>query len=248
MPNSTIISQKFYYTTSMPKLFLIPCVLAPDTQNSHLAPMTKEIVKHTTVYFVEELRTARRFISSLKLGLVIEDLIFEQLDKDTPIDKVKALFNKYKGQDIGVISEAGCPAIADPGSLAVQVAHKLNYPVVPIPGPSSIFLALMGSGFNGQQFTFNGYLSIKSPDKKKELKNLEALAHKGNTQIFMETPYRNNQLLTDILETCHPNTNLCIVCNLTANDEYIKTKTIGEWKKDKSVKDLHKLPTIFLLK
>jgi 16S rRNA (cytidine1402-2'-O)-methyltransferase len=232
----------------MPKLFLIPCVLAPDTQHDYLAPITKEIVKNTNVYFVEELRTARRFISSLKLGLTIEDIIFEQLDKDTPIDAVKSLFNKYKNQDIGVISEAGCPAIADPGSLGVLVAHHIDYQVVPIPGPSSIFLALMGSGFNGQQFTFNGYLNIKSPEKKKELRQLETLASKGTTQIFMETPYRNNQLLEDILDTCNGNTKLCIACNLNATDEYIKTKSIAEWKKDKSRKNLHKLPTIFLLK
>ena len=232
----------------MPKLFLIPCNLAPDTQNSHLPPVIKEIIQHTGVYFVEELKTARRFISSLRTGLVIENLLFEQLNKDTSIDQTRAFFKKYSGKDIGILSEAGCPAIADPGSLAVQVAHELNYTVVPLPGPSSVFLALMASGFNGQGFTFNGYLNIDKAKRVADLKILEGLAQKGITQIFMETPFRNNQMLESILDTCHPQTKLCIACNLTSTEEYIKTLSIEKWRTKKDRKDLHKLPTIFVLK
>jgi 16S rRNA (cytidine1402-2'-O)-methyltransferase len=232
----------------MPKIYLIPCPLAPENGEQFLAPITKEIVKNVSVYFVEEIKTARRFLSSLKLGLVIENLIFEQLNKDTSTESVRKLFQKYPSQDIGIISEAGCPAIADPGSLAVEIGHQQGYQIVPIPGPSSIFMALMASGFNGQGFSFNGYLSIDNNQKIKELKQLEALAQKGMTQIFMETPYRNNQLLETILKVCSPNTKLCIACNLTANDQFIETKSIQEWLKVKDLKDLHKLPTIFLLK
>lgn len=232
----------------MPKLFLIPCSLAPDTQSSHLAPIGNEIIKHTKVYFVEELKTARRFISSLRLGLVIEELIFEQLNKDTTLDQVRKLFQKYPKEDIGIISEAGCPAIADPGSLAAQIAHELEYQVVPIPGPSSLFLALMASGFNGQGFAFSGYLNLDRAKRNIEIKQLELLAQKGQTQIFMETPYRNNQLLESLLETCHPQTRLCVACNLTSPDEYIKSQSVEKWRKDSNKKDLHKLPTIFLLK
>ena len=232
----------------MPKLFLIPCNLAPETQHTHLAPITKEIVKNTTVYLVEELKTARRFISSLRVGHVIEELTFEKLDRKTSIDETRALFKKYKGQDLGVISEAGCPAIADPGSLAVQVAHELGYQVVPIPGPSSIFMALMASGFNGQGFAFNGYLPIDKTPRAKALQQLEALANRGMTQIFMETPFRNNQMLETIIDTCSPNTMLCVACNLSSGEEYVKSKSISKWRLDQNRKDLHKLPTIFLLK
>lgn len=232
----------------MPKLFLIPCNLAENTQHSHLPIVVKDIVKNLKTFFVEEIKTSRRFVSSLRLGLVIEELNFEQLNKSTSIDQVRALFKKFPKQDIGIISEAGCPAIADPGSVAVQVAHELGYQVVPVPGPSSIFLALMGSGFNGQGFTFNGYLSIDRNKRVAELKTLELEAQKGVTQIFMETPFRNNQMFESILETCHPQTKICVACNLTAEDEYIKSMSVDQWRKQKEKKDLHKLPTIFVLK
>lgn len=231
----------------MPEIYLIPNILAPDTQVSHLAPLVPELIKRCDVYFVEELRTARRFISSLKLGLTIEGLVFEKLDKDTDYSAVKQLFKQYKGKTIGIISEAGCPCIADPGSVAALVAHEYGYKVVPVPGPSSIFLALMASGFNGQKFTFNGYLTIQKNDKIKEIKKLERDAQNGVTQIFMETPYRNDQLLLDLIATCQPTTFLCVAANLTGKNEYIETKTVQEWLTLEQKPNLHKQPTIFLL-
>lgn len=231
----------------MPDLILIPNVLAPNTQHTYLAPLVKDAVKQADTFFVEDLRTARRFISSLKLGVVIEDLTFEVLNKDTDYGKVKQLFAKHAGKDIGIISEAGCPCVADPGSLASLVAHELKYKIIPLPGPSSILMALMASGFNGQQFSFHGYLSIDKAQKIKELRNLDRLAQTG-TQVFMETPYRNNAMMEDILTNCSGNTHLCVAVDITAESEFIKTLEINSWKKMGTLPDLHKRPTIFLLK
>ena len=226
-------------------LFLIPTILAPDTQETVLPPQIKEIVSELNVFFVEELRTARRFISSLKLNKVIDDITFYELNKDTPPDQTLAQLKKLN-TDAGIISEAGCPGIADPGAVAVGFAHQLGHKVVPLVGPSSILMALMASGFNGQSFTFNGYLPI---DKQQRIKSLQALEQtakkKQQTQIFMETPFRNNQLLEDVLQNLNSETLLCIACNVTAEDEFIKTLPIKEWRKSKP--DLHKKPTIFLL-
>ena len=226
-------------------IFLIPTVLAPDTQNSVLSPQIIEVVTQLNTFFVEDLRTARRFISSLKVGKVIDELTFYELNKDTPQEQTMSQLKKLKG-DAGIISEAGCPGIADPGAVAVGFAHQLGYKVRPLVGPSSILLALMASGFNGQSFTFHGYLPIEKAAKVKALKNLEQTAKtKHQTQIFMETPYRNNQLLEDTLQNLHPETLLCIAANITAEDELIRTLPVREWKKQKP--DLHKKPTIFLL-
>ena len=226
-------------------LFLIPTILAPDTQETVLSPQIKEVVSNLNVFFVEELRTARRFISSLKLNKTIDDLTFYELSKDTPHSETLAQL-KNLAVDAGIISEAGCPGIADPGAVAVGFAHRLGHRVVPLVGPSSILMALMASGFNGQSFTFNGYLPIDKVLKIKDLKTLEQTAKKKNqTQIFMETPFRNNQILDDVLQNLNPETLLCIACNVTAEDEFIKTLPIKEWRK--SMPDLHKKPTIFLL-
>lgn len=226
-------------------IFLIPTILAPDTQNDVLSPQIIEVVKNLNVFFVEDLRSARRFISSLKIGKVIDELTFFELNKDTPKEQTLAQLKKLKG-DAGIISEAGCPGIADPGAVAVGFAHQLGYKVRPLVGPSSILLALMGSGFNGQSFVFHGYLPIEKAAKIKAIKSLEQAAKsKSQTQIFMETPYRNNQLLEDILQNLHIETLLCIAANITAEDELIKTLPIREWKSQKP--DLHKKPTIFLM-
>ena len=226
-------------------LFLIPTILAPDTQETVLPPQIKEVVSELNVFFVEELRTARRFISSLKLNKVIDEITFYELNKDTPPDQTLAQLKKLK-TDAGIISEAGCPGIADPGAVAVGFAHQLGHKVVPLVGPSSILMALMASGFNGQSFTFNGYLPIDKQLKIKALQNLEQIAKKKQqTQIFMETPFRNNQLLEDVLQNLNSETLLCIACNITAEDEFIKTLRIKDWQKSKP--DLHKKPTIFLL-
>ncbi len=231
-------------------LFLIPTILAPDTQESVLPPQIKEVVGELNVFFVEELRTARRFISSLKLNTerrpkVIDEITFYELNKDTPPSETLVQLKNLKS-DAGIISEAGCPGIADPGAVVVGFAHKLGHKVVPLVGPSSILMALMASGFNGQSFTFHGYLPIDKQLKVKALCDLEQVAKKKNqTQIFMETPFRNNQLLEDVLQNLHSETLLCIACNITAQDEFIKTLPIKEWRKSKP--DLHKKPVIFLI-
>lgn len=226
-------------------IFLIPTILAPDTQNSVLSPQIIEVITRLDTLFVEDIRTARRFISSLKVGKVIDELTFYELNKDTPQEQTLAQLKKLKF-DAGIISEAGCPGIADPGAVAVGFAHQLGYKVRPLVGPSSILLALMASGFNGQSFTFNGYLPIEKAAKIKALKSLEQTARsKQQTQIFMETPYRNNQLIEDVLQNLGSETLLCIAANITAEDELIKTLPVKEWKKQKP--DLHKKPTIFLI-
>lgn len=236
-------------TSSNPagKIYLIPTVLSPETALQVLPASIPLLLPKIKYFFVENIRTARRFISSLKLGIDINSLIFFELHKDTPIQEIQENFKiVLQGNDAGVISEAGCPGIADPGAKLVALAHQTNVQVVPLVGPSSILLALMASGMNGQSFIFYGYLPIDSNEKKKKIqlmeKNSESL---GQTQIFMETPYRNNQLLQDIVKWANPHTYLCIACNLTAEDEYIRTQKIRDWQKQ--LPDINKKPAIFLL-
>ncbi|PRY89192.1 SAM-dependent methyltransferase [Mongoliibacter ruber] len=228
------------------KLYLIPNVLAENTTDV-ISPQVKEVISQTQYFLVENVRTARRYISSLRLGLTIEDLNFEILDKKTkPVELEKIMQPIFEGKDLGVISEAGCPGIADPGAIAVAYAHKNNIQVVPLTGPSSMFLALMGSGFNGQAFAFHGYLPIQKKERVQAIKNLEAESlNNRKTQIFMETPFRNNHLLEDLLGNLRPDTLLCIAKNLTGSDEMIKTKTVAEWRKNKL--DIHKIPVVFVL-
>jgi 16S rRNA (cytidine1402-2'-O)-methyltransferase len=229
------------------KLFMIPTVLAENTAHLVISPQVQEVISHTKIFLVENPRSARRFISSLKLGINIEELQLEVLDKDTPPEQVSRLMMPLlNGADIGVISEAGCPGIADPGALAVAYAHQKGIQVVPISGPSSMFLALMGSGFSGQSFAFHGYLPIDKNERAASLKKLEQESvREKRAQLFMETPFRNNQLLADALASLSSQTKLCIAKNLTAADELIQTKTIAEWKNHPL--DLHKVPTVFIL-
>ncbi|HSJ66454.1 MAG TPA: SAM-dependent methyltransferase, partial [Anditalea sp.] len=196
---------------------------------------------------VENLRTARRYISSLKLGISIEELQMQVLDKKTKEQQISQILAPLlEGNDLGVISEAGCPGIADPGALAVEFAHKRGIKVVPLTGPSSMFLALMASGFNGQSFAFHGYIPIDKKARIDAIKKLESdSAANYRTQIFMETPFRNNHLLEDLKNTLNPSTKLCIAKNITGQDEFIQTKTVAEWKKTNL--DLHKIPTVFLI-
>ncbi len=228
------------------KLYLIPSTLAENTTQV-IPEYTKLVIKELNYFLVENIRSARRYISSLKLGVSIENIQFELYDKQTqPEEVLNLLIPISNGQNVGVISEAGCPGIADPGALAVQAAHQLNIKVVPLVGPSSIFLALMASGFNGQSFAFQGYLPINKEDRKKKVKHLESLVLKsGQCQIFMETPYRNQALLESILETCHPNTRLCVAAGLTSPTELIDTISVGGWR-NKSI-HISKIPTIFIL-
>ena len=229
------------------KLFLIPTVLAEDTVEQVITQEVRDVVRKVRYYLVENIRTARRYISSLKLGINIEELHFEVLDKKTKeADLSRMMQPLFEGNDIGVMSEAGCPGIADPGSVVVAFAHQKQIEVVPLSGPSSMFLALMGSGFNGQSFAFHGYLPIDKKERIQTIKNLEAESlRQKRTQIFMETPFRNNHLMADLLEHLHPETCLCVAKNLTGSDEFIQTKSIRDWKKIKV--DLHKVPVVFVL-
>ncbi|WP_338814346.1 SAM-dependent methyltransferase [Bernardetia sp. Wsw4-3y2] len=234
------------------KIYLIPIWLEEGNKES-LSQEIPMIIGQTKYFLVENLRTARRFISALKLGVVIDDLIFFQLDKKTTKTELENYFKQIPKNDknneptkVGIMSEAGCPGIADPGALAVEYAHKNNIEVVPLVGASSILLALMASGFNGQNFAFHGYLSIDATKRKNEIKSLESESQKlRRSQIFMETPYRNNSLLTDILKVLNPKTKICVASNITSENQFIKTKTVAEWKKE--IPDLHKIPTIFVL-
>ena len=227
-------------------LYLIPSVIAENTEKEVIPPQVLTICRYTKYYLVENIRTARRFISSLQLGITISDLQFSVLEKKTPDTDVPGLLQPLlEGENIGIISEAGCPGVADPGARAVAWAHKNHIRVVPLVGPSSILLALMSSGFSGQRFAFHGYLPVKVPERVQAFKQLEREAQGGQTQIFMETPYRNNQLLSDLLQHCRAGTHLCIARGVSGEQEFIRTLTIAEWRKQKP--DLHKVPTIFLL-
>lgn len=231
----------------MGTLYLLPTVLGEDTMDEVIPPYAKEIVKSLNYFIVENTRTTRRFISAMKLDITIDELTFFELNKHTPPDKVTEYLQPLeKGFSVGLISEAGLPGIADPGNEITKLAHIRNIPVKPVTGPSSIFLALMASGMNGQNFAFNGYLPIQKGARVQALKQLEKRSRDENqSQIFMETPYRNNPLVNDILKACQGVTQLCIAANITTKDEFIKTRSINQWKKN--MPDLHKRPSIFIL-
>lgn len=230
---------------SRSKVFLIPSVL--DERSTYVIPAyVLDAVRRCTVFFVENERSARRFLKSIWKEMVIDDYKWFAIHKAEA--EVKNQFAQFlkDGVNIGIISEAGCPGVADPGQILVGVAHANNAEVVPLVGPSSILLALMASGLNGQQFQFVGYLPIDNAQRMKALKNLEGESLKKNcTQIFIETPYRNNQLFETIVKICNPGTMLCVAVELTSENEWVKTKPVSEWKQ--SPPDLHKKPTVFLL-
>ncbi len=233
--------------TTQGSLYLIPTPLAPDTLDKSITSYTRKLISGLDYYVVENARTARRFISSLKIVKSIDQLQFELLDKNTHAKEIfKLLRPLLNGHDVGLMSEAGSPGIADPGALLVEAAHSKNIRVIPLVGPSSIFMALMASGFNGQSFSFNGYLPIEKTLRLSGIRFMEKEAVKWKrTQIFMETPYRNNKLLDDLISTCDPHTHLCIACNISSEEEFIQTKSLEQWKKNKP--ELHKKPTMFLL-
>jgi 16S rRNA (cytidine1402-2'-O)-methyltransferase len=232
-------------TTAKAIVYLIPAFL--DEHAVHvISPYVLDAVKECQVFFTENERSARRYLKSIWKEMVIDDYEWFSIHKAE--EQVKASFLKTikEKKIIGIISEAGCPGIADPGQLLVSVAQDEGAIVKPLVGPSSILLALMGSGMNGQQFRFVGYLPIDAAERIKAIKELENDAQQHNcTQVFIETPYRNNQLIETILKTCKPNTRFCISANLTGPNEFIKTKTIKEWKDN--VPELHKQPAIFCL-
>ena len=229
------------------KLYLIPTILGEGTQESTLPSTILKAIKEIDVFIVENLRTARRHIKKLDREKNIDATTFYSYGKyDTLNLEQDFLPHILSGQNVGLLSEAGLPCVADPGSKIVAYAHDFQIDVVPFVGPSSILLALMASGLNGQNFAFTGYLPIDKSERTKIIKQLEELVKKtGQTQIFMETPYRNNQLIESLLKTCSNNTKLCTASDITLPTENIKTKTIAEWKQTKI--NLDKKPTIFLI-
>lgn len=229
------------------KLLMIPTVIAENTQSEVITEGARKAIRSCDYFFVENLRTARRYISSLSLGLKIEDLRFEILDKKTTFEEcVELIQPMLSGETAGVLSESGCPGVADPGARLVHIAHQFGIQVVPYVGPSSILLALMASGFNGQSFAFHGYLPIDKKARQLAIRQLEKESfEKNRTQIFMDTPYRNEQLLRDLLKVGRKDTFLCVAKDITGKSEQIITKPIGKWKSGEV--SLHKSPAIFLI-
>jgi 16S rRNA (cytidine1402-2'-O)-methyltransferase len=228
------------------KLFLIPGVIADDTQDMVINQQIKNALTEIRYFLAEDIRTARRFLSSLKVYDSIEALSFSVLNKDTEATLLKTLFQPiHEGFNLGVLSESGCPGVADPGALAVQYAHENQIQVIPLVGPSSILLALMASGLNGQQFSFHGYLPIDQKEAAKTIRELEKESRaKRQTQIFIETPYRNNTLMQNLIKSLQDNTRLCRAVDLTGRGEDIRTLPIKTWRTVRE--ELPKLPTIFL--
>lgn len=231
-----------------PIVYLIPNFLGNESTSSQVfPPYNIEVIQNLIHFLVENEKSARRFIKKVCPDKSQQDLKIEILNKKTPKEIIPEFLKPLKNQqNIGIISEAGMPGIADPGSQFLQLVHSLGFSVEPLIGPSSILLALVSSGLNGQNFCFNGYLPIDSRERKNNLKNLEKLSEQnGSAQIFMETPYRNNQLLKDILSTLKPSTILSISCDLTLPTQLIETCSVDEWRKKKT--DLHKRPAIFII-
>ena len=228
-------------------LYLLPVTLGDTPVERVLPAYNKEIILGIKHFIVEDVRSARRFLKKVDSSIDIDELTFYPLNKHTSSEDLSGYLKPLQeGHSMGVISEAGCPAVADPGADVVAIAQRKNLKVVPLVGPSSIILSVMGSGFNGQSFAFHGYLPIEAADRIKRLKELEGRIYSENqTQLFIETPYRNNKMMEDILKACRPQTKLCIAANITCEGEYIHTKTIREWKGH--LPDLTKVPCIFLI-
>lgn len=228
------------------RLFLLPMTLG-DSPVENVIPQT--VLSHIIEFkylVVENIKTTRRYLKKISREVDIDSITFFELNKHTqPEEIVSFLKPCLEGNDVGIISEAGCPAVADPGSVLVKIAHEKGIHVVPYVGPNSILMALMGSGFNGQSFKFNGYLSRDKSERKSDIRRLESEARKGTTQLFMETPFRNQQFLEDLISTLHPDTKLCIAADITLDSEFIQTHPIRYWKN--KTPDLHKRPCIFAI-
>ncbi len=235
-------------TKKLGTLYLIPCTLGDTPAEQVLPQYVINIARSLSHYIVEEPKTARRFLSALKHERVIQELHFATLNEHTPAKDLPELLTPLlAGKDAGIISEAGCPGIADPGAELVNLAHRTGIRVVPLVGPSSILLALMASGMNGQCFAFHGYLPIAEPERYKAITNLEAeSARRQQTQIFIETPYRNEKLFTALLNQCRPNTQLCVATDISLSSEQIQTRSIAQWK-SLPAPALNKRPSLFLL-
>ena len=231
----------------MAKLFLIPTTLGDTSIERVLPPDLTQLISSISVFIVENLRTARRFLKKVNPAIVIDDLTFFELNQHTDKKEISRFLEPNRnGLDIGIISEAGCPGVADPGAEVVKLAHIRNIQVVPLVGPSSILLALMASGMSGQNFAFNGYLPIRNPEKANQIKMLEnRMQTEGQTQLFIEAPYRNAQLLDELLRNCDPQTMLCIAADITLDTEFIRCKPVAWWKTN--IPDIQKRPAIFMI-
>ncbi len=229
------------------KIYLIPATLGDSDINSVIPAGVIDIIENLNYFIVENIRTARRYIRKVSRTKNIDDITFFELNKHTDISDVSSYLKPcFSGNSVGIISEAGNPGIADPGAVVISEAHKKNIQVVPLTGPSSILTALISSGMNGQNFAFNGYLPIKDNERIKKILFLEKRSKTENqTQIFMETPFRNMKMLDALLKTCKNNTLLCIAADITLDTEFIKTKTISEWKKQ--IPQINKRPAVFVL-
>lgn len=229
-------------------LYLLPVTLGDTAIDKVLPAYNAGIIREIKHFIVEDVRSARRFLKKVDREIDIDTLSFYPLNKHTSPEDISGYLNPLaEGHSMGVISEAGCPAVADPGADVVAIAQRRNLKVVPLVGPSSIILSVMASGFNGQSFAFHGYLPIEPNERSKRLKELEGRIYSEHqTQLFIETPYRNHKMLDDILKVCRPQTKLCIAANITCEGEYIKTRTVKEWK-GTALPDLSKIPCIFLL-
>ncbi len=233
---------------SLGKLYLIPTTLGEEGDPNDVLPQTiKRSIDFIDDYIVENEKTARKFIKSIQPQKIQATLRLSVLNKHTEVSEhSKMLQPCLEGKNVGLMSEAGCPGVADPGAVIVKLAHEKGIQVVPLVGPSSILLAIMASGMNGQSFAFNGYIPIDKGEKKAVLKNLEKLSQdKNQSQIFIETPYRNNKMLEDIIQALNPSTFICVATDITLPSEFIKTMRASEWKKVKV--DLHNRPTIFII-
>jgi len=229
------------------KVYLIPSTLGDMPPLEVLPISIKQTIERLDHYVVENEKTARHFIKKISPRKSQPGLKLFVLNKFTEPEEIPTFLNPcLEGNDVGILSEAGCPGIADPGAAVVKIAHSKNIQVIPLVGPSSILLALMASGMNGQNFAFNGYLPIDSSDRKKYIKNLERRSKEENqSQVFIETPYRNNKMLEELIKTLAPSTSICVAADITLPTEYIRTKTAINWKKENV--DLHKRPAIFII-
>ncbi len=232
-------------TTKYGKLFLIPNFLSDDNEDDFIAGHVRRMVNHLTHFVVENEKQARALIKRINLSHPQAELKIWLLNEHTKAQEISGLLAALENADAGIISDAGLPCVADPGSSLVALAQTKGIEVIPLPGASSLILTLMGSGFNGQQFSFVGYIPIDKAQRIKRIKELEGVASKGVSQIFMETPYRNNHLLSDLLANVNSNAMLCIGCKVGSNTGWVKTKTIAKWKIE--TPDLHKQPCIFIL-
>lgn len=231
----------------LPALYLLPVTLGDTAIYAVLPAYNCEVIRAIRHFIVEDVRSARRFLKKVDREIDIDALTFYPLNKHTSPEAISDYLKPLlAGESMGVISEAGCPAVADPGADVVAIAQRKNLKVVPLVGPSSIILSVMASGFNGQSFAFHGYLPIEPAERAKRLKQLEQrIYNEQQTQLFIETPYRSNKMVEDILHNCRPQTRLCIAANITCEGEYIRTKTVKEWQGH--TPDLSKIPCIFLL-